>query len=199
MADKRVKRPPGDALVDLRRRLAVLPARDPARRDLIAEAAAFYGISMATLYRALREHLTPRSVRRADHGVPKVAELATMERYAEVIAAIKVRTTNKKGRRMSTARAIALIEEHGLETPDGLVKAPKGMLKRSTIERFMRQAGYDHRRIVQPRVAVRFQAKRSNELWQFDMSPSDLKEGFRCKFSSGNGNSGTDLSLMRRR
>lgn len=37
----------------------------------------------------------------------------------------------------------------------------------------MRQAGYDHR---QPRAAVRFQAKRSNELWQFDMSPSDLKE-----------------------
>jgi hypothetical protein len=176
MGDRRVKRPPGDALVNLRRRLAVLSPRDPVRRDLVVEAAAFYGISTATLYRALREHLTPRSVRRSDYGIPKVAEPATMERYAEVIAAIKLRTTNKKGRRMSTARAIALIEEHGVETPDGIVKAAKGTLKRATIDRFMRQAGYDHRRIAQPRVAVRFQAKRSNELWQFDMSPSDLKE-----------------------
>jgi len=176
MADGRVKRPPGDALVDLRRRLAILGPRDPARRDIIAEAAAFYGISTATLYRALREHLRPRPVRRSDNGVPKVAPAAAMERYAEIVAAMKVRTSNKKGRHMSTARVIALLEEHGIETPDGLIKAPKGLLKRPTLDRFMRQAGYDHRHIVQPRAAVRFQARRSNELWQFDMSPSDLKE-----------------------
>jgi hypothetical protein len=57
-----------------------------------------------------------------------------------------------------------------------LVKAPKGLLARATMDRFMRQAGYDHRRIIQPRAAVRFQARRANELWQFDMSPSDLKQ-----------------------
>ena len=52
---------------------------------------------------------------------------------------------------------------------------PKGLLKRPTLDRFMRQAGYDHARIVRPIAAVRFQAKRSNELWQFNISPSDLK------------------------
>lgn len=75
-----------------------------------------------------------------------------------------------------TGRAITLLEERGVETPQGLVKAPKGLLVRATMDRFIRQAGYDHRRIIQPRAAVRFQARRSNELWQFDMSPSDLKQ-----------------------
>jgi hypothetical protein len=176
MADGRAKRPPGEALVDLRRRLAVLPARDPLRKAAVAEAAAFFGISAATLYRCLREQLRPKSVRRADHGRPRIASLAEMERYAEIVAALKLRTTNKKGRKVSTARAIELLETHGIETPQGFVRAPKGLLARATMDRFMHQAGYDHRRIIQPRAAVRFQARRSNELCQFDMSPSDLKQ-----------------------
>ena len=175
MPDGRSKRPPAETLVDLRRRLSLLPARDPARKEAVTRAADLFGISVATLYRCLREQLRPKSVRRADHGVPKAATLAEMERYAEIIAALKVRTSNKQGRKISTKRAIELLEDHGVETPDGLVKAPKGLLARATIDRFMRQAGYDHRRIIQPRAAVRFQARRSNELWQFDMSPSDLK------------------------
>lgn len=44
-----------------------------------------------------------------------------MERYCEIIAALKMRTTNKKGRHLSTPRAVELMEEHGVETPDGLV------------------------------------------------------------------------------
>lgn len=95
MADRRVKRPPAEVLVDLRRRLAVLPARDPLRKQAVAEAAAFFGISVATLYRCLREQLRPKSVRRADHGRPRVAGLAEMDRYAEIVAALKLRTTNK--------------------------------------------------------------------------------------------------------
>ena len=39
----------------------------------------------------------------------------------------------------------------------------------------LRGAGLDHARVTRPIAAVRFQAKRSNELWHFDMSPSDLK------------------------
>jgi hypothetical protein len=41
-----------------------------------------------------------------------------MEYYCELIAAIKVRTSNKKGRHLSTGEAIRLIEEFGIETPD---------------------------------------------------------------------------------
>ena len=61
-------------------------------------------------------------MRRADRGQPRKVPLAELERWCEIIAALKLRTTNKKGRHLSTARALALIEEHGIETPDGLVR-----------------------------------------------------------------------------
>ncbi len=170
------KRPPGEALVDLRRRLALLSPRDPARTEVIARAAEAYGVSVWTIYRALRELTRPKSVRRSDHGSTRAVPAAGMERYAEIIAALKIRTSNKKGRHLSTARAIRLLEEDGVETPDGLVRAPAGLLKRATVDRVLRASGLDHARVVRPIAAVRFQAKRSNELWHFDMSPSDLKQ-----------------------
>ncbi len=162
--------------MDLRRRLALLAPRDPARSEVIARAAEAYGVSVWTIYRALRELTRPKSVRRSDHGSTRAAPAATMERYAEIVAALKIRTTNKKGRHLSTARAIRLLEEDGVETPDGLVQAPVGLLKRATVDRVLRASGLDHARVSHPVAAVRFQAKRANELWHFDMSPSDLKQ-----------------------
>jgi hypothetical protein len=131
------KRPPGEALVDLRRRLALLSPRDPARTEVIARAAAAYGVSIWTIYRALRELTRPKSVRRSDHGSTRAVPVAEMERYAEIIAALKIRTSNKKGRHLSTARAIRLLEEDGVETPEGLVRAPAGLLKRATVDRIL--------------------------------------------------------------
>lgn len=104
MAD-RAKRPPGEALVDLRRRLPLLSPRDPGRTEIIARASEAYGISVWTMYRALRELNRPKSVRRSDHGTTRIAPQTEMERYAEIVAALKIRTTNKKGRHVSMARA----------------------------------------------------------------------------------------------
>lgn len=175
MADRR-KRPPGEALVDIRRRLSLLPPRDPGRVEIVARAADAYGVSIWTLYRALRELNRPKSVRRADHGTSRIAPQSEMETYAEIIAALKIRTANRKGRHISTAHAIKLLEEDGVETPDGLVRAPAGLLKRATIDRLLRVYGLDYTRVTRPVAAVRFQARRANELWHFDMSPSDLKQ-----------------------
>ena len=204
----RSKRPPGEALVDLRRRLALLSPRDPARTEVMARAAEAYGVSVWTIYRALREltrpqtqRTPPRACRRLvgpasppapqarPGALPDIPALlkarrfslvatpgAGMERYAEIVAALKIRTSNRKGRHLSTARAIRLLEEDGVETPDGLVRAPPGLLKRATVDRVLRALGLDHARVVRPIAAVRFQAKRSNDLWHFDMSPSDLKQ-----------------------
>ena len=163
MAD-RSKRPPGEALIDLRRRLALLSLRDPARTEVMARAAEAYGVSVWTIYRALRELTRPKSVRRSDHGVTRAMPVLEMERYAEIIAALKIRTLNKQGRHLSTARAIRLLEEDGVETPEGLVRAPAGLLKRPTVDRVLRASGLDHARVIRPVAAVRFQAKRSNEL-----------------------------------
>jgi hypothetical protein len=88
MPDGHRKRPPVEALVDLGRHLAVLPVRDPLRKQAVAEAVAFFGISAASLYRCLHEQLRPISVRRADYGEPRAVGLAEMERYAEIIAAL---------------------------------------------------------------------------------------------------------------
>ncbi len=82
------KRPPGEALVDLRRRLALLSPCDPARSEVIARAAEAYGVSVWTIYRALRELTRPKSVQRSDHGSTRAAPAATMGRCAEIVAAI---------------------------------------------------------------------------------------------------------------
>jgi hypothetical protein len=134
-----------------------------------------YGISTSTVYRALTEFLKPRVVHRADHGKPRVLPKSELERYCELVAALKLRTTNKQGRHLSTKRAIELLEEYGVETAQGLVRAPKGVLTRSTVNQYLTLWHLDQPRLRRQPPAVRFQAEHSNDCWQFDMSPSDLK------------------------
>ena len=164
-----------EVLIDLRRRLDPLPSRSRERRDIVRQAADLYGISESTLYRQLERLYRPKALRRADHGVPRVLTKAQMMRYCEVIAALKIRTMNKKGRYISTVRAIEVLEGQGVETPDGLVNPEKGQLRKATVNRYLKQWGFDHRTLTYQTPAVRFQARHSNECWQFDLSPSDLK------------------------
>ena len=98
-----------------------------------------------------------------------------MELYCEIIAAMKIRTSNKKGRHISTVRAIELLENFGMETPDGFVQPDKGALTRSTVNYYLKTWGYDQERMTRRPPAVRFQAEYSNECWHFDLSTSDLK------------------------
>jgi transposase len=166
---------PPEALVELRRRLSTLPSRSPARRHVIQEAATAYDVSEATIYRALKRRSYPRAAHRVDQGTPRVLPVDQLERYCEVIAALKLRSTNKKGRHLSTAEAIRLLETYGVETPDGFVQAPQTLLKKSTVNRYLSSWGLDWRRLRREPPAVRFEAEQSNDLWQFDISPSDLK------------------------
>lgn len=88
---------PVEALAELRQRLHTLPSRSPERRRLIQETAHLYGVSEHTLYRALRTFRRPQPLRRSDVGEPRVLPKTTLERYCEVIAALKIRTSNQKG------------------------------------------------------------------------------------------------------
>ena len=108
---------------------------------MIASAATLYGVSRATLYRQLRRLARPKPVRRVDRGNPRKVTAAEMECYCEIVAALKIRTSNKKGRHLSTARAIQLMEEYGVETPDGLVRPPAGLLSRPTVNRYLLEWG----------------------------------------------------------
>ena len=172
----RKKELPAEVLVGLQRRLLGLPPRSHDRRLLLQETAQLYDISEPSLYRALAQRLRPKALRRSDHGLPRVLPPETMERYCELIAALKVRTSNKKGRHLSTGEAIRLLEEFGVETPDGHIQTAPGLLKLSTVNRYLRQWGYDQGTLARPPTVVRFQAEHSNDCWQFDMSPSDLKQ-----------------------
>ena len=171
----RKKTIPTEALIDLQQRLGQLPSRCSERRQIILEVAHLYGVSEHTIYRNLRQRNQFHSTKRADQGKPRVMSSKTLERYCEVIAALKIRTSNRKGRHLSTAEVIRLLEEHGIETPDGLLQAPVGLLKATTINRYLKKWGYDHTTLRRQPPAVRFQAEQSNECWHFDLSPSDLK------------------------
>lgn len=168
---------PVEAIATLRRRLASLPARHPERGPLMASTAELYAISRATLYRLLRGERRPRDAHRADRGVPRVMPADEIEWWCEVVAAMKARTTNKQGRRLSTRRVLELVIDHGVETPDrGLVKLAPGRLTASTLNRHLQRLGFDVARMTREPPAVRYQADRSNALWHFDLSPSDLKQ-----------------------
>lgn len=167
---------PIEALAALRRRLAALSPRHPERRRLMEATAQLYAISRATLYRLLRDNRRPKEAYRSDRGRPRVLPADEIERLCAIVAAMKIRTTNRKGRHLSTVRVLELLETHGVDTPDGFVKLEKGRLTASTLNRHLSRLGYDHQHMIREPPAVRFQAEHSNALWHFDMSPSDLKQ-----------------------
>jgi hypothetical protein len=166
---------PVDSLLQLRQRLDRLPHKSPERATQIAAIAELYGISTATVYRALQILQKPHAKHRSDYGKPRLLPKIELEHYCELIAALKLRTTNKQGRHLSTRRAIELMEDFGVETPQGLVKVPKGLLHRPTVNRYLSSLKLDQPSLLREPPAVRFQAEYSNDCWQFDMSPSDLK------------------------
>lgn len=166
---------PADSLLQLRQRLDRLPRKSSERAAQVAAMAQLYGVSPATVYRALRTFLKPRAAHRRDRGQPRVLPQTELERYCELIAALKLRTTNKQGRHLSTQRAIELLEQYGVETSQGLIRAPQGVLHKTTINVYLRQWHLDQPRLTRQPPAVRFEAEHSNDCWHFDMSPSDLK------------------------
>jgi hypothetical protein len=161
------KKIPTEALVDLKRRIDTIPPRSIERRNLMRETAKSYGISEKTLYRLCQKKFRPSTAKRSDYGIPRITHRETMELYCEVIAAIRVKTTNKKGRHLSTSESIRLIEEFGVQTESGFVQAPKGLLSKTTVNRYLRLWGYHEGGISRQPPAVRFQAQHSNECWHF--------------------------------
>ena len=164
-----------DSLLQLRQRLDRLPKKSPERKAQVEAMAELYDVSLTTVYRALQAFCKPKNAHRMDRGKPRVLPKIELERYCELVAALKLRTTNKQGRHLSTRRAIQLLEEHGIETVQGLVRVPPGVLHRSTVDTYLRQWQLDQPHLNRQPPAVRFEAEESNACWHFDMSPSDLK------------------------
>ena len=170
------KRLPFEVLIALQNQLDALSPRNAKRKQLIEETCESYGVSASTVRRLLRNHQLPYLALRSDYNQPRCIPEADMRRYCELIAALKLRTTNKKGRHLSTRACINLLTKHGIETSEGLIKVEPGLLKLSTISRYLKQWGFDSRTLSIEPPWTPFQAVHSNECWQFDFSPSDFKK-----------------------
>jgi hypothetical protein len=59
-------------------------------------------------------------------------------------------------------RAIELLETYGVETPQGLVQPAKGLLTKTSVNRYLRAWGYDRATLARPPPAVRFEARHSH-------------------------------------
>lgn len=170
------KKIPDERLLELKKRLDLLPPRNPERVKMIQSFADLYAVSVGSVYRALREKHIPKTLRRADAGITRVLPNAEMEMYCQIIAAMKLRTRNKKGHHLPTTEALRLLEGFGVETTKGIKKPPEGILKKTTVNRYLKKWGFDFRSLDVEPTSVRFQANHSNDCWQFDLSPSDLKQ-----------------------
>lgn len=166
---------PVDSLLQLRHRLDQLAPKSAERAAQVKLIADLYGVSSTTVYRALQNLSRLRAIHRADRGKPRILPQKELEQYCEIIAALKLRTTNKVGRQLSTQRAIQLLEQYGVETAQGLLRAPQGVLCKTTVNSYLRRWHLDQGRLTRQPPAVRFEAEHSNDCWQFDISPSDLK------------------------
>ncbi|MBA3535699.1 MAG: transposase [Tatlockia sp.] len=170
------KRIPVEQLVILHNQLGAHPLRSPIRKALIEEFAKAFDVTSSTVYRQISHCVDFSHHKRKDYNQPRTISSDDMLMYCRLIAALKIRTSNKNNRHLSTPKCIEILELHGVETINGLVKVPGGLLKRSTVNRYITQWGLAHHSMlaVEP-IVVRFEAEESNDCWQFDFSPSDLK------------------------
>ncbi len=85
---------PSEALIALHARLATLPARHTSRANDVGRTTEFYGVSLSTVYRQLRDLYRPKGLRRADRGVPRSLSQQGAERYCEIVAAMRTGSTD---------------------------------------------------------------------------------------------------------
>ena len=169
------KRVPEEQLLGLWHELQKLPARSPIRREKITEYARYFGISDNYVYRQLK-NFKPFETPRSDIGTSRNIQREELLKYCKLISALKLKTSNQKDNHFSTKECITILEKHGVYFGDKLIKAPLGLLKRSTIDRHLLNLDLDYHTVknLEP-VVTRFEAQYSNECWQFDFTPSNLK------------------------
>ena len=169
------KRIPEEQLLGLWNELQKLPIRSPIRRERVSEYARYFGISENYVYRQLKS-FKPFETKRSDFGSSRNIEKEQLVKYCKIISALKLRTSNEKDNHISTKECIYILENVGVNINDELIKAPLGLLKRSTVDRHLLNLDLDYNTVknIEP-VVTRFEAQYSNECWQFDFTPSNLK------------------------
>jgi len=166
---------PTEVIVGLYHQITNLSAKNPQRKALISETALAFNVSHSTVRRTLKNYRQPSPIFRSDYNKPRKISMEEMQRYCELIAALKIRSTNRKGKHLSTPRAIWILENHGIDLEGKRIIPPKGLLTKPTVNRYLKRLGLISKNFSCEPAVVRFQATYSNECWQLDFSPSELK------------------------
>lgn len=167
---------PLEILYRLDEKVTNLPDKGKLRRELIHEVAVRYQLSDSTVYRQLKKlllHPNERAVRK-DKGFPKIIKDADLYYYCQLIAAMKIRSMNGKKHLLSTSQCIKFLEEDGVKVGNGVTTAPKGLLKVSTVNRYLNQYLISPDDILSEPTVNHFEAYYSNQCWQMDITPSEL-------------------------
>ena len=164
---------PDDAIIRLKQTLDMLPLRCSERRIHIQRIADSYGCSIYSVYRKLRS-INDYNKPQRNRGLPKYDNHEEFIKWIEIVAAIKHRSLNKKGHHISTTQAIHMAERGFRDSRSGQwIQIPKGVLTRQTCDRWLRKLGLNKSGHWES-TSVRFGATSPNEVWQFDLSPSDI-------------------------
>jgi hypothetical protein len=164
-----------EQLVMLYHEMEKYSPRNSMRKELIINFSSTFGVSVSTVRRALKSCGYNKEVKRSDYKSPRKISDSQMRYYCELIAAVQYGTTNKKGHHLSVTRSIGILEKYGFIVDGTLVKAPEGLLKKSTVYRYLKTYGLTPKSMNIEPVVTHFKATKSNELWQFDFSVSDQK------------------------
>jgi hypothetical protein len=105
---------PTEQLILLHNKMLAFSPRHPERKKLICSVAESFGVSESTIRRQLREHIHFSIENRIDKNIPRVISKTDMLLYCQLIAALKIRTSNKKNKHLSTQACIRILEEHGV-------------------------------------------------------------------------------------
>ena len=147
---------PSEVIVDLYYKLSNLSPKHPGRKLLINETSKAFDVSFSTVRRAIKNYSQPRSITRSDYNCPRKLSKEEMVHYCELVAALKIRSTNRKGKQLSTPKAIDILENHGIDIDGTRIIAPKGLLTKPTINRYLKRLGLTSKNFRCEPVVTRF-------------------------------------------
>ena len=117
------KQIPTEHLIALYNKMILFAPRSPKRKKIIEDCAHYFDVSASTVRRQLCQHVHSTRSKRIDTNKPRILSKTEMLMYCRLIAALKIRTSNKKDRHLSTPSCIKILEEHGVETDTGFITA----------------------------------------------------------------------------
>ena len=167
---------PLEILYRLDEKITNLPTQGKLRRALLQEVAVRFGLSESTVYRQLKKLMIHPSVRtsRQDKGCPRIIKEEDLHHYCQLIAAMKIRSMNGKKHMLSTKQCITFLEEDGVKVKEQTFTAAKGLLKVSTVNRYLNHYLISPDDILSEPTVNHFEAAYSNQCWQLDITPSEL-------------------------